>query len=179
MLWTPAAAPAVATIVTEPPTEARSDSVLARSASPLSESSSREGWQVLVGGLVAVSTVAEDADHAIAIVIPIDADWQVRLKTAQRLRDVLIGKRPKRRLTKQRRARIAQALRTDDARQTGAALRDIATVYFGQDRINAEPWKTSALKAQTARLARYGEHLTSTGFRQILRGETASRLRLR
>ncbi|MEM7667376.1 MAG: DUF2285 domain-containing protein [Pseudomonadota bacterium] len=179
MLWTPAAAPAVATVITEPPAEARTDSAVLRSASTLPDSSSRDGWQVLVGGIVAVSTASEDTDHAIAIVIPVDDDWHVRLKAAQRLRDILIGKQPKRQLTKQRRTRIAQALRTDDARRSGAVLRDIATVYFGQDRVASEPWKTSALKAQAARLARYGEHLTSTGYRHILRGETASRPHLR
>ena len=179
MLWTPAAAPAVATVITEPPAEARTDSTVLRSGSALPNKSSEDGWQVLVGGIVAVSTASEDTDHAIAIVVPVGDDWQVRLKAAQHMREILIGKQAKMRLTQQRRTRIARALRTDDARRSGAALRDIATVYFGQFRVAEEPWKTSALKAQTARLARYGEHLTSTGYRQILRGETASRPRLR
>ncbi|MEM9369518.1 MAG: DUF2285 domain-containing protein [Pseudomonadota bacterium] len=178
VLWMPAAAPAVATVMTEPPAEARTDSVVLKSASALSHKESHDGWQALVGDIVAFSTASEGRDHAIAVVIPIDDDWHVRLKAAQRLRDVLIGRRPKQRLTRQRRTRIAQALRTDDARRSGAALRDIATVYYGQDRLDAEPWKTSALKAQTARLARYGEHLTSSGYRQILRGQSVSRQRL-
>jgi len=172
VLWTPAVAPAVATIIAEPPSEARTDSAVLRSASALSDSSSREGWQVLVGGIVAVSTASEDTDHTIAIVIPVDDDWHVRLKAAHRLRDVLIGRRPKQRLTRQRRARIAQALRTDDARRCDATLRDIATVYFGQDRIEAEPWKTSALKAQTARLAKYGRSLVKHRYRELLGGHT-------
>lgn len=119
-----------------------------------------------------MSTAPEIEDHPVAVLIPLDADWGVRLKAAERLRHAMQGQRPRQWFTKQRRIRISRALRTDDARHSGAALRDIATVYFGRERIAAEPWKTSSLKAHTARLAYYGERLASGGYRQILRGKT-------
>lgn len=129
-----------------------------------------QGWRVLNGGLVAISTVSEGRDHTLAIVIPIDAEWKIRIQAAQHVRGALIGKRPKPWFTRQRQTRVAQALRAHDAQRSGATLRDIATVYFGRSRVTAEHWKTSALKAQTARLVSYGRRLTSSGYRQLLRG---------
>lgn len=128
----------------------------------------------MVDGIVVVSSEQEKQDHPIAVVIPIDADWSIRIEAARRLRDALVGKRPRRWFTHQRCRRIASALRTTDARQADATFRDIAIEYFGRDRVASDPWKTSALKAQTARLARYGRRLTSTGYRQLLRGRSAS-----
>jgi len=72
--------------------------------------------------------------------------------------------------TDQRRDRIGRALRTDDAKQNSATLRDIAISYFGARRVASEPWKTSALKAQVARHVRYGQKLVKDGYRNLLRG---------
>lgn len=175
VLWTPAIAPAVGLLIDEPCAEAVTETVLRKTSSALVAEDHREGWTQLIGGLVAVSNTEEKRDYPIAIVIPIDADWSIRIEAAHRMRDALMGRQPRRWFTRQRCHRIANALRTDDARQASATFRDIAIEYFGPERVAAEPWKTSALKAQTARLARYGERLTSTGYRQLLRGRSASR----
>ncbi|WP_308342243.1 DUF2285 domain-containing protein [Roseobacter insulae] len=115
------------------------------------------------------------AEQPLGILLPLDPDWSIRIDTAQRLRTVWHGRKTPFLFTDQRRRRIGHALRTTDAKQSGARLRDIAIAYFGAGRIGAEPWKTSALKAQVARLARYGEVLVSDGYRQLLRGKTAAR----
>jgi hypothetical protein len=114
------------------------------------------------------------SDKSIGVVLPFDSDWSIRIDTAQRLRAVWCGRKPRSWFTDQRRLRIGHALRTEDAKQSGARLRDIAITYFGAGRVAAEPWKTSALKAHVARLASYGQVLTGDGYRQLLRGRTAS-----
>lgn len=129
-------------------------------------------WSYIRTGLIVVSDDALTADRPRAIIVPLSHDWSIRVATAKRLRAVWLGRTPRALFTLQRRRRIGHALRTDDAKLSGARLRDIAVAYFGARRVAAEPWKTSALKAQVARLANYGRHLTATGFRQLLRGKT-------
>lgn len=129
-------------------------------------------WTYIRTGLIVVSDDALTGDRPRAVIVPLAPDWSIRIATAERLRRVWRGQTPRALFTLQRRKRIAQALRTNDARQASARLRDIAVTYFGARRVSAEPWKTSALKAQVARLASYGRHLTGTGFRQLLRGKT-------
>ena len=134
-------------------------------------------WSYIRTGLIVVSDAALTADHPRAVVIPLTPDWSIRIATAERLRCVWRGQTPHALFTLQRRKRIAQALRADDARQASAHLHDIAVAYFGARRVAAEPWKTSALKAQVARLAAYGLTLVDVGYRQLLRGKSAARLR--
>lgn len=141
----------------------------------LSARSARQGWLWLQSDIIVFNTASAGSSGPVGILIPVDGDWPVRLHAAQRLCDTLAGKRLEPWFTRQRRIRIARALRADDARRAGATLRDVAVAHFGANRVADEPWKTSALKAQTARLANYGRHLARTGYRQILRGRTASR----
>lgn len=129
-------------------------------------------WTHIRSGLIVVSDDALTADRPYAVIVPLSPDWSIRIATAERLRCVWRGRTPRSLFTVQRRKRIGHALRTDDARKSGARLRDIAVAYFGAQRVAAEPWKTSALKAQIARLANYGRNLTGTGFKQLLRGKT-------
>ena len=129
-------------------------------------------WTRIRSGLIVVSDDELTAERPRAFIVPWSPDWSIRIATAERLRRVWRGQTPRALFTLQRRKRIGYALRTDDARQSGAKLRDIATTYFGARRVADEPWKTSALKAQIARLANYGRHLTETGFKQLLRGKT-------
>lgn len=63
-----------------------------------------------------------------------------------------------------------RALRCVDARDTGASYRAMATVLFGARRVADEPWKTSSLKAQVARLTVHGRMLVDRGYRRLLRG---------
>ena len=131
-------------------------------------------WACLETGLVIVSDDPLISDKPFGVLLPLGSDWSIRVDAAQRLRTVWHGRKPRSWFTDQRRHRIGYALRTTDAKQVGARLRDIAVTYFGARRVAAEPWKTSALKAQVARLAGYGQVLTGDGYRQLLRGKTAS-----
>ncbi len=134
-------------------------------------------WTRVHSGLIVVSEDALTADRPRAIIVPLSPDWSIRIATAERLRLVWAGQTPRALFTVQRRKRIGHALRTVDARQSGAHLRDIAITYFGARRVDTEPWKTSALKAQVARLASYGRTLVGDGYRQLLRGKSTARSR--
>lgn len=128
-------------------------------------------WTCLRPDLVLVSDAALSNERPFGIIIPLEPDWSIRMVAAQRLRAVLQGQKPREWFTIQRRKRIAQALRTDDGRQSGAHFRDIAAVYFGAARVGAESWKTSSLKAYVARLASNGRMLTKQGHKHLLRGK--------
>ena len=124
----------------------------------------------LRAGAVLVAGEAEHDPEAFGILIPIDDDWPTRLVAADRLRRRLIERTADPPLTRQRRKRLTRALRTIDGRRNGASYRTVATVFFGARRVADEPWKTSSLKAQIARLASHGRFLISTGYRELLKG---------
>lgn len=175
--WLPTTAPAVTARVSSIPDEQMPPIPLDRIVLHARRGRKGRYWACLVTGLVLVSDNPFSADKPLGVLLPLDPDWSIRVDTAQRLRTVWRGKKPRSWFTDQRRHRIGYALRTTDAQQGGARLRDIAVVYFGARRVAAEPWKTSALKAQVARLAGYGQVLVGNGYRQLLRGKTASRSR--
>lgn len=120
-----------------------------------------------------VNLVGEQiGDRPVGLLLPLDGDWPVRLAAADRLYRQLINGNADPPITRQRRERLKRALRTIDGRQSGASYRAVATVFFGADRVAAEPWKTSSLKAQIARLAAYGRTMIDRGYRDLLGGPT-------
>lgn len=122
--------------------------------------------------LVATSD-ALDA-RSVGVLIPLDDHWPIRVAAAERLRLRLIERTADPPITLQRRERIKRALRCIDGRRDGATYRAIATAFFGARRVAEEPWKTSSLKAQIARLAAHGRMLVDRGYRDILLGRTTT-----
>ncbi|WP_339797146.1 DUF2285 domain-containing protein [Hyphomonas atlantica] len=110
-------------------------------------------------------------DGPVGLLLPLDGDWPTRLAAADRLYHQIIDRDADPPITRQRRDRLKRALRTIDGRQSGASYRAVATVFFGADRVAAEPWKTSSLKAQVARLASHGRMMIDQGYRNLLRGK--------
>ena len=110
-------------------------------------------------------------DGPVGLLLPLDGDWPTRLAAADRLYHQIINRDADPPITRQRRDRLKRALRTIDGRQSGASYRAVATVFFGADRVAAEPWKTSSLKAQVARLASHGRMMIDQGYRNLLRGK--------
>ncbi|RMB01976.1 DUF2285 domain-containing protein [Eilatimonas milleporae] len=119
--------------------------------------------------LVATSD-AFDA-RSIGVLIPLDDHWPVRVAAAERLRLRLIERTADPPITPQRRERIKRALRCMDGRRDGATYRAIAAAFFGARRVAEEPWKTSSLKAQIARLTAHGRRLIDQGYKNLLRGK--------
>lgn len=111
-----------------------------------------------------------DRERPVGVLIPLDSDWVVRLATADRLYRQIAGRNVDAPITAQQRERLKRALRTIDGRQSGASYRVIATAFFGGDRVAQEPWKTSSLKAQVARLAAHGRRMIEHGYRRLLMG---------
>ncbi|WP_306120633.1 MULTISPECIES: DUF2285 domain-containing protein [unclassified Roseitalea] len=128
-------------------------------------------WRRLSGGAVLVGASDGPADAMIGVLIPFDDDWSIRVAAAERLRSTLIDRTADPPLTEQRRERLKRALRCVDGRAEGASYRAVATAFFGARRVANEPWKTSSLKAQVARLAAHGRMLIDHGYRQLLRGK--------
>jgi len=107
----------------------------------------------------------------LAAIIPLDGDTLDRLTALERLWRSIVQPEtaPPPRLTPQRRRRLRHMLQAVDARAAGASHRQLAQVLFGEARIAAEPWKTSALRDTTLRLARDGAALVDHGYRKLLR----------
>ncbi len=73
------------------------------------------------------------------------------------------------RLSNARRKRLGIALRSLDARLSGATYRDIAQRLYGLKRLEDEPWKTSSLRTATIRLVASGLAMMRGGYRHLLR----------
>ncbi|AEQ53589.1 DUF2285 domain-containing protein [Pelagibacterium halotolerans] len=126
-------------------------------------------WMRLENGANLVGDRA--GDQPVGLLLPLDDAWSVRLAAADRLYRQLIDRDADPPITPHRRERLKRALRTIDGRQSGASYRAIATAFFGADRVAAEPWKTSSLKAQVARLASYGRMMIDQGYKNLLHGK--------
>ena len=108
-----------------------------------------------------------------AVVIPLDADFDMRADAALRLWRIATGRprvRPPDPLTRHRRHRLALTLRALDARLADQTYRTIAQSLFGRTRIpSGAAWKTHELRDRTIRLARTGMELMRGGYLSLLR----------
>jgi hypothetical protein len=135
-----------------------------------------DGWHAVVqiGGtrhrLLLRELPAEGS--SLAVVLPLDADFNVRAYAAHRLW-LALGKRapgpPCPTLSSQRRQRLTLAIRALDGRTEGNSYRVIAEVLFGRDRIPKGAWKTHDLRNRTIRLVQSGLALMRGGYRALLR----------
>jgi hypothetical protein len=132
-------------------------------------------WIGFRNGTTLVASTDIDLAMPFGLLIPVDDPLSIRSNTAERLRRHLHGAPAASVLSPQSRDRFAAALRVVDAQAAGAHYRDIAVVLFGEYRVAAEHWPTSALKAQTARLAGHGRWLIAEGYRGLLRGRLGRR----
>ncbi len=104
--------------------------------------------------------------------LPFDDAFDIRVHSARRLWRALNGRSAGpafHQLSRQRRQRLALALRALDARNEGATYRTIAEGLFGAKRIPERAWKTHDLRNRTIRLVRSGLALMRGGYRELLR----------
>ncbi len=169
IFWLPTAAPAVVHLIAVLPDIGLTGTIPASSITDRKIDADELSWVRLEDG---VNLVGEQVgDRPVGVLLPLDGDWPIRLAAADRLYHQLVDGNADSPITRQRRERLKRALRTIDGRQSGASYRTLATVFFGADRVAAEPWKTSSLKAQVARLASYGRMMIDHGYRQLLQGK--------
>ena len=168
IFWLPAAAPAVVHLIAVLPDIGLTAAIPSDIIADRKSDADGLSWLRLGDGTNLVGD--QVGDRPVGLLLPLDGDWPVRLAAAERLYRQLINGNADQPITRQRRERLKRALRTIDGRQSGASYRTLAATFFGADRVAAEPWKTSSLKAQIARLASYGRMMIDHGYRQLLRG---------
>ena len=107
----------------------------------------------------------------LAALVPLDANGHDRIEAIDRLLRALQGRAvpADRRLTQQQKRRHRHMLQATDGHINGASYREIGRVIFGADRVAAEPWKTSALRATVIGLVKGGRAMVAGGYRQLLR----------
>ncbi|WP_306120714.1 MULTISPECIES: DUF2285 domain-containing protein [unclassified Roseitalea] len=170
VFWRPEIAPAVVTLVAALPDLGLPSVSFADNIAEQRTDDRGLSWMRLHSGAVLVRANTDTASESLGVLIPLDDDWPTRVAAADRLRRRLIERTADPPLTLQQRERLKRALRTVDGRRDGASYRSVATVFFGARRVVEEPWKTSSLKAQVARLAAHGRMLIDHGYRRLLQG---------
>jgi hypothetical protein len=141
-----------------------------------------DGRETIVGddtGELHISLASADAAGPLAVVLPIDAAFELRLDVAARLYRRLRGKRAgltphALRLTALQRARVIHLLHTFDVRADGGGPRDVAVEVLNAAREASLPaieWKSSAVRRNANRLIRDALALVNGGYLTLLRGE--------
>jgi hypothetical protein len=116
-------------------------------------------------------------DTPLAVIIPLDDDFELRLGAAarlvRRLRGVAGGPLPPRlAVTPFQRLRLTLLLNIFDRIGGGASKREIARdlVYPGLDPGSAAEWKASAERRRTQRLCDEAKAMVAAGYRRLLGG---------
>jgi hypothetical protein len=106
-----------------------------------------------------------------AIILPLDDDLPDRLDAILRLWDMLAAKPARRdpRMTPYQRRRFRLMMQAADGNANQANYREIAIAIYGEERVRAEPWKTSALRASVIALVRSAITLIDGGYQDLLR----------
>lgn len=106
-----------------------------------------------------------------AIILPLDGDLPDRLEAIRRLWYRLTSKPARRdpRMTPYQRRRFRLMMQAADGNADQATYREIAIAIYGEDRVRAEPWKTSALRASAIALVRSAAALIDGGYQDLLR----------
>ncbi|WP_245312943.1 DUF2285 domain-containing protein [Bradyrhizobium macuxiense] len=108
----------------------------------------------------------------VAVDLPLDRDFDIRLQAARRfwlaLQQRAIGP-PSLSLSILARHRLILSMRAVDGRLEGNSYRKIAQGLFGMHRIPDRGWKTHDLRSRTIRLVQTGLHIIRGGYRALLR----------
>jgi hypothetical protein len=118
---------------------------------------------------------AVDPLEPLAVLLPLDNSFHIRVEAALRFHRRLLGRPagPLPRaltLTPRHRLRLTRMVRALDGRSSGATYREIAAVLFQTHQQSATEWKTSSIRAQTIRLVRDAERMMRGGYLRLLAG---------
>jgi len=108
----------------------------------------------------------------LSVVLPLDANFDIRLQAAHRFWSAIEGRRlgtPPLALSYQRRRRFLLIMRALDAWLAGHSYREIAEGLFGKERVLGRSWKDHDLRSLTIRLVQSGIALMRGGYRALLR----------
>ncbi|WP_271519276.1 DUF2285 domain-containing protein [Bradyrhizobium sp. CCBAU 53380] len=134
-----------------------------------------DGWHAIVplGGTKHRLWLRElpRSGYAVAVDLPLDADFELRLRAARRfwlaLQRRALGDAPLA-LPALKRRRLILALRAVDGWQQGNSYRQIAQGLFRSHRIAERAWKTDDLRSRTIRLVKLGQRLMRLRLRALL-----------
>ena len=134
-----------------------------------------DGLHLLLPGDHRLLLLEQNPNQPMAVVIPLDDDFLLRVTGALQFRRLLAEKHagpPSRalRLTPRYRKRLIQMLRALDGHLSDATYREIASVIFGPKVVRDTGWKTLPLRAQTIRLVKDAIAMINRGYLQFLRG---------
>ena len=171
VIWSPLANPAVLMLGTTPdflppsPAALSVDIVEVISGPEGSYSVCRDGD----GQYLILADTSPDARPA--IILPLDGDLPGRLEAILRLWHMLAAKPARRdpRMTPYQRRRFRLMMQAADGNANQATYREIAVAIYGEDRVRAEPWKTSTLRASVIALVRSAAALIDGGYHDLLR----------
>lgn len=118
---------------------------------------------------------AIDPTEPLAVLLPLDDSFHIRVEAALRSHRRLLGRTagPLPRaltLTPRHRLRLTRMVRAFDGRSSGATYREIAEVLFDTHQQSATEWKTSSIRAQTIRLVKDAETMVRGGYLRLLAG---------
>lgn len=127
------------------------------------------------GGNHELMVGASDPTQPLAVLLPLDASFHIRVEAAIRLHRRLLGRAagPLPRaltLTPRHRLRLVRMVRALDGQSAGASYREIANVLFESRRQSATEWKTSSIRAQTIRLVKDAQTMMRGGYLRLLAG---------
>ena len=171
VLWTANALPSVLAL-TELPAEL-SDGNMVPQTFPLGGSVANDGNEHLVEINDQHFRVHFDGQvpKSLAVLLPFDRLFTVRVATAIRLWRGTTGRKPDADLgllSQSRIDRLILALRAIDGRADNATYREVALVLFGATRVTEREWKTHDLRDKAIRLVRFGNEMTRSGYRRLL-----------
>jgi hypothetical protein len=107
----------------------------------------------------------------VAVLLPLDQLFDIRVNTALSLWRALTGRTPGPDLgvlTLERRSRLILALRALDGRLERATYPEIAAVLFDTAPISKRDWISHELRDQTGRIVRLGFSMMRGGYRRLL-----------
>jgi hypothetical protein len=108
---------------------------------------------------------------AVAVLLPLDQLFDIRVAAALRLWRTLTGRTPGPdlgMLTPERRNRLILALRALDGRLERATYPEIAAILFDTEPISKRDWISHELRDQTGRIIRLGFSMMRGGYRRLL-----------
>ena len=134
-----------------------------------------DGLHLLLPGDHRLLLLEQNPNQPMAVVIPLDDDFLLRVAGALRFRRLLTDKDagpPPRalHLTPRHRKRLIQMLHALDGHLSDATYREIASVIFGPKVVHETGWKTLPVRAQTIRLVKDAITMMNRGYLQFLRG---------
>ena len=107
----------------------------------------------------------------VAVLLPLDELFDIRVAAALRLWRGLTGRTPGPDLgvlTPERRSRLILALRALDGRLERATYPEIAAILFDTEPISKRDWISHELRDQTGRIVRLGFSMMRGGYRRLL-----------